>query len=69
MKTYKFVHYDNEIFLKEGGVKGKLIKTSDSVVLDDILQDFEDFLRGCGFSIKGHLDVVNEESEDSNGEA
>lgn len=29
--------------------------------LPDILSHFEDFLRGCGFIIDGHLDVMEDE--------
>lgn len=41
-----------------------LIKVkTDSDSLSDIVQAFEDFLRGCGFCFKGHLDIVDDESE------
>ena len=29
--------------------------------LEDILSDFEMFLRGCGYYFEGHLDIVNED--------
>jgi len=32
-----------------------------AVVLDEIVANFEDFLRGCGFVFKGHLDFVEDE--------
>lgn len=32
-----------------------------AVELQDIVSNFEDFLRGCGFIINGHLDFVEEE--------
>lgn len=31
-------------------------------VLDDIVFEFEQFLRGCGFYFDGHLELVEEES-------
>jgi len=31
--------------------------------LADIVSHFEDFLRGCGFIIEGHLDFVGDEDE------
>jgi DNA gyrase/topoisomerase IV subunit B len=30
--------------------------------LDEILQNFEYFLRGCGFYFNGHLDFIDEDS-------
>jgi len=37
--------------------------------LDDILNEFEMFLRGAGFHFEGHLDFVNEDewNEDNDG--
>jgi len=32
-----------------------------AVMLDEIVANFEDFLRGCGFVFKGHLDFVGDE--------
>ncbi len=32
--------------------------------LDDILNQFRDFLRGCGYEIDGHIQVVPSEHED-----
>jgi len=33
-----------------------------AVMLDDIVANFEDFLRGCGFDlVGGHLDFVEDE--------
>ena len=34
-----------------------------AVMLDEIVANFEDFLRGCGFIIEGHLDFVGDEDE------
>jgi N-glycosylase/DNA lyase len=31
--------------------------------LADIVSHFEDFLKGCGFVIEGHLDFVEDEDE------
>jgi hypothetical protein len=33
----------------------------EAIILDDIVANFEDFLRGCGFSFKGHLGFVEDE--------
>lgn len=32
----------------------------DASHLDGILGEFETFLKGCGFSLKGHLEIVEE---------
>jgi hypothetical protein len=32
-----------------------------AVLLEDIVKEFELFLKGCGFEIDGHLDFVNDE--------
>ena len=37
----------------------------DAVELSGIVGEFETFLRGCGFTIKGYLDVVNDEWQDN----
>jgi len=33
---------------------------SDSIVLSDILEDFTDFLKACGFQLEG-LEVINKD--------
>jgi hypothetical protein len=40
-----------------------IIRTS-ALTLPDILEDFADFLRGCGFSINGVIDVVEDDLEE-----
>ena len=37
----------------------------DAVELSGIVGEFETFIRGCGFTINGFLDVVNDEWQDS----
>ena len=37
----------------------------DAVELSGIVGEFETFLRGCGFTINGFLDVVNDEWQDN----
>jgi hypothetical protein len=34
-----------------------------AVELDEIVAHFEDFLKGCGFIIDGHLDFVEDEND------
>ena len=31
-----------------------------AIALDNIIQEFEMFLRGCGFVLDGHLDIVQD---------
>jgi hypothetical protein len=33
-----------------------------AIMLHEIVANFEDFLRGCGFIIDGHLDIVEDEN-------
>ena len=35
----------------------------EAMMLDEIVANFEDFLRGCGFEFDGHLDFVKDEDE------
>lgn len=49
--------------------KEPLVKNTiefEEVVLYRVLEHMEDFLRGCGFVFKGHLEIV-EEKEEENG--
>lgn len=39
----------------------KISHTSEEESLSEILKDFEDFLKGCGFHFTGHLDIIEEE--------
>jgi hypothetical protein len=41
--------------------------TTEAVTLDEILQSFERFLRGCGFSFEGVLDIVVDEPLEEEG--
>jgi hypothetical protein len=34
---------------------------SNAEALPELLEDIEDFLRGCGFCFKGNLDIVKDE--------
>ena len=35
--------------------------------IDDVIGAFEDFLRGCGYVFDGHLEIVQEETEEQTG--
>lgn len=45
-----------------------LTMETSAVYLPDILKDFEDFLKGCGFVFEGSLEVVEPESNDAHAE-
>ena len=58
MKNYEFKKYkdpDNKFSITE------VTMEVDTECLTDLLESFEDFLRGCGFRINGHLDVVDDD--------
>lgn len=58
MKTTMICETDKE---------GTVIKMeSTDCYLSGLLEDIEDFLRGCGFQFDGHLDFVVDEDDDSN---
>lgn len=38
-----------------------LIMETESETLGDLLEDFTDFLKGCGYYPKGRLDFIEEE--------
>lgn len=39
--------------------------TADAVTLGEILQEFEYFLRGCGFIFEGSLEIVESDEPDN----
>ena len=45
----------------EGQPTSTITHETNAVTLEEILQSFEDHLRGCGFRFEGHLDIINEE--------
>lgn len=41
----------------------KLELHTDAVDLSQILEDFESFLKGCGFVFEGHIDILNDNED------
>lgn len=39
----------------------RVIHETDGVTLEELLEAFEDHLKGCGFSFEGHLDIHEED--------
>lgn len=58
---YKFIHIETDLQGKETGKVLSMEFSADS--LDNVLENFEYFLRGSGFHIDGTLEVVNDEPE------
>ena len=47
--------------------KGPVIKyETEHIHIDDVLFDFTDFLRGCGFVFSGNVDIVEEHVDEVN---
>lgn len=53
--------YINEFTFVNETDRTKTTKQFDGVDLNTVLVNFEDFLRGCGFVIDGHIDIVNDD--------
>jgi hypothetical protein len=61
MKDYK----EQYTFTKISSENGRAVSSNniqfEEVYLDDIIQNFESFLRGSGFHFKGNLQIVNDD--------
>jgi hypothetical protein len=59
MSKYTFIKEANkDDWLEEGD--SKITIEFNAIDLERILQEFESFLRGAGFTLNGHLDIVQE---------
>lgn len=57
--TFKAEHYDYSLYGEQSKKPiSTIIYDTQHDSLDMILEDFTQFLRGCGFYINGYLDVV-----------
>lgn len=45
----------------QGNLESSVEVVSNSEELEQVLGDFESFLRGCGYLIEGELHIVNQE--------
>lgn len=62
MERFRFTYErKNE---EDGNYYPDCIKTIEANYLPDILQSFEDFLKGCGFSLKGNLEIIELEEKE-----
>lgn len=62
MSYMKFVCENRDPWNHDQLVTCTTVETN-NVVLQDVIRDFEDFLRGVGFNFPGHLEIVDEEAE------
>jgi hypothetical protein len=56
---FKFEH----VYKQEGYPSLNVVVETDAEKLDDLLDNFEYFLRGASFVFKGHLEIVPDEQE------
>lgn len=59
MNKFTFSHEFEDYY----GKQTKICIESEDSDLTDILERFEDFLKGCGFHLKGKLVIEEESSE------
>lgn len=59
MSKFTFVCEHDNVFGESS--LAKLTLETNRVRLDDILEDLEDFLAGCGYVIDGELQIVKDE--------
>jgi hypothetical protein len=61
MKDYR----EQYTFTKISSENGRAVSSNnvqfEEVYLDDIIQNFESFLKGCGFHFNGQLQIVSED--------
>lgn len=59
MSKFTFICEDDDVPYT-GSIKTERIFKFQGVELSDIVQEFEMFLKGCGFNLNGRLDIVDE---------
>ena len=60
MSRFTFICEDEPMPFSDGIISKKTVEFNGES-LDDIINEFEMFLKGCGFNFNGHLDFVTEE--------
>jgi hypothetical protein len=60
MSKFTFICEEDAMPFMEGTVSKKTVEFN-AVRIDDLITEFEMFLRGAGFSFDGHLDFVKDE--------
>ena len=59
MSKFTFVYELNDIYSSE--VTNKVTLETNATTLHEVLAEFENFLKGAGYSFEGVLDFVNED--------
>ena len=60
MSKFKFVCEENHF---SSPISTKTVEFS-AVIIEDVLQEFENFLLGCGFKLDGKLDIIRDDEID-----
>lgn len=50
-------------FIRTSDDGSKTINITEAMILTEVIDEFEAFLRGCGFVFDGHLEVVDDKDE------
>ena len=58
--SQKFIFINKTAY---AGANSKIAYTTDKTHLPGVLEDFECFLRGAGYSFDGNLEIVNEQHD------
>lgn len=49
-------------------LSNRITVETENVFIDEVIEDFEDFLRGCGFKFDGKLEIVPQEEKSCGGD-
>jgi hypothetical protein len=60
MSKFKFVSEENHF---SSPISTKTVEFS-AVIIEDVLQEFENFLLGCGFKFDGKVDIIKDDEID-----
>lgn len=58
--TIKFIHIEDEGSLGFKGTRDEVTVTTHAVELCNVIEAFERFLKGVGYTFEGHLDFVDD---------
>jgi hypothetical protein len=58
---YTFISKEGPGLILGSGTETERTVTFNAHQLDTVLEEFELFLKGCGFVFDGHLDIISEE--------
>ena len=60
-------YYENFKFTKVTVENGRIISSTekefDATFLDDVIMNFQEFLRGCGYYFDGEIGIISEKEE------